>query len=272
MRKSFLLVLVIYYPLILFCQEYDKNKVDSILKEGFYLYKSEAASWAATDLLFRDEKDIQKDVRGYLSYITGDTVKTIFINGDTIPQIILTYYFDTTMKVSLYKKDIIQRSLNDLESRLISLRTDALDRINGDKTGFYRVYPKTSLNLIPLIGTNIGKVIVITGTQEDGVVPFGNDYVLYYRKDGLFLNQEKIHMSYVPTPTEYIKNTKILQAVHSHVLSDFISSTDICSVLLYSRFIKWNKLVVIGRKYTSIWNLNTNSLTILTTDEFSKSK
>lgn len=271
MRKLFLLVSIIIYPLIIFCQEYDKNKVDSILKEGFYLYKVEAASWAATDMLVSNEKDTQKNVRGYLSYITGDTVKTIFINEDNSPQIILTYCFDTTINVSFSKKDILQRPPDSLESRLISIRSDALKRINSDNTGFYKVYQKTSLNLIPLIGNNIDKVIVITGAQENGVVPFGNDYVLYYAKDENFLRKEKIHNSYIPMQTGD-NNKKVLQAVHSHVLNDYISSTDICSVLLYKRFITWNQLIVMGRNFTSIWDVQSNKLKIITTAEFINSK
>lgn len=271
MKKLILVVSTLLFPIILFSQEYDKTKVDSILKEGFYLYKSEAASWAATDLLLRNEKDIQKDVHGYISYISGDTVKTIFITGDTPPKIILTYYFDTTMKVSFCKQDKIQRSPTILENDLISIRNDALYRINGDNKGFYRVYPQTSLNLIPIIYSAINKVIVLTGPQENGVVPFGNDYVLYYAKNGDYIKQEKIHNSYIPTPAGN-KNKSVLQAVHSHVLNDYISSTDICSVLLYKRFITWNQLIVMGRNFTSIWDVQSNKLKIITTKEFINSK
>jgi hypothetical protein len=50
---------------------------EAILAEGLRLYQSERSSWVATDLLLATITD-RSQIGGYLSYIEGDSVRTIF--------------------------------------------------------------------------------------------------------------------------------------------------------------------------------------------------
>ena len=139
-------------------------------------------------------------------------------------------------------------------------------------TNFYKVPDKTSLNLIPILSPIFNKVIVITGPKESGILPVGNDYVLYYNQQGEFLKQSQIHKSYIPTPTsDKYKGNTILQTTHTHILSDFISSTDICNVLLFKEEIKWKDEIIMSQNYISIWNVRNNHLKVMTIDEYFKS-
>lgn len=243
------------------------STIDSIINEGFTLYRLERASWISTDYILNQNKILK--TKGYLSYISNDSIKTIYWDEQQSPRILFTFSFNKTLNINNAIIAQENRIPNDKENLLIKIREDALRRINQDYTGFYKVPPKTSLNLIPFISSNLNKVIVITGNTESGIVPIGNDYVIYYNQDGEFINQTQIHKSYIPTQTsDKFQGNTLTQSMHTHVVSEFISSTDICNVLLHKEEIKWKELIIFGKNYVSIWNIASSSLKIMTNNEF----
>lgn len=61
-------------------------------------------------------------------------------------------------------------------------------------------------------------------------------------------------------------------AMHNHLpeTGDFITATDVCTLMLYEKFAKWKTHNVISQKYVNIWNCETNELTVVATEAIEK--
>ena len=60
--------------------------------------------------------------------------------------------------------------------------------------------------------------------------------------------------------------------MHTHLpeTGDFITATDICTLMLYEKFAKWKSHNVISKKYLNIWNCETDQLTVIPMDTIEK--
>jgi len=135
------------------------------------------------------------------------------------------------------------------------------------------MYENTNLNLIPLINGKDKKVYVITGPKNSGVVIFGNDYLLTFNKRDELVSKKRLHNNIIPV--EYgdnQENQKIVSGVHSHLpeTGDFMTATDICTLMLYAKYAKWETYNVVSEKYLNIWNCETNELKVVTMDALRK--
>lgn len=236
-----------------------------IVEEGKRLYKSEMASWYGTDIFVAKYKEREK-IGGYLSYAENDTVtKCVFFSKDEKPMVIGTMTFDPSFSVETAQTDLGERELTTKELELYTIRKKALATINSDT--LFKRYQNTSLNLIPLISNGEKKVYVLTAPQKDGVVIFGNDYLLTFDDKNNLKDRKKIHKSLIPMEYE-----NSVSGIHSHVpeTGDFITATDICTLMLYEKFAKWEAHYVMSKKYVSIWNCKKDELFIMTTKAFEK--
>ena len=59
-------------------------------------------------------------------------------------------------------------------------------------------------------------------------------------------------------------------AVHSHMpeSGDYVTVTDICTLMLYSGLAGWDTYVVMSAKYMNLWNCKTNTLIVLPNTSF----
>jgi len=250
-----------------------KIKTDSIVKEGFELYKLETAAWISTDYLVLNDKKAVKKSGGYLSYISEDTIVTIYFDKQKTPKILVTFKFNSDLKLNESGVVKAEREPSEIEKYLINMRQDALDRINKNTEGLYQIPEMTSLNLIPVLTGSGNKIVVMTGSKVSGIVPIGNDYQLIYSKKGEFVRAEQIHRSYIPTGTsDKFRGYTVVTATHTHIINDIISSTDICNLLLFKDKIQWKEMLVMGKDYYSIWDVKNSSLSIKTAWEYSKEK
>ena len=111
----------------------------------------------------------------------------------------------------------------------------------------------------------------MTGPKVSNIVVIGNDYVLTYDKKNKFAKKEKIHNSMLKYPYKSDDSEdKMSATIHSHILSDYITSTDICTLLLYKDFIEWEKHYVVSKKYVSIFDLKTEQLIVITKEAWDK--
>ena len=140
-----------------------------------------------------------------------------------------------------------------------------MEVVYSDKKNFFSFYKNTSYNLIPLITSDERRVFIITGPGTEGTVIIGNDYLLKFNTKNKFKKKEKIHNSMLQFPYKSKDPKDTLSSTyHSHVLSDCISSTDICTLLLYKDFVEWKQQYVVSKKYVSIFDLRREILVILT--------
>ena len=248
-----------------------ETQTKSIVEEGKRLYKSEMASWYGTDVFLENFKDRSK-IGGYFSYADIDHTKCIFFSKDEKPKVIGTISFDSTYNVQTAKTDLLEREFSTFEFDLYLIRSVALKTINSDT--LFKTYKNTNLNLIPLISHNEKKVYILTGPQNNGVIIFGNDYLLNFNDKNELLSKKQLHRNIISTnfgeKSEYANET--LGGMHTHLpeTGDFITATDICTLMLYEKFAKWKQYNIISANYFSIWNCETDELTTITKEAMDK--
>ncbi len=244
-----------------------EKETAKIVEEGKMLYKSEMASWYGSDI-FMEKYSEKEKIGGYLSYTENEISTCIFFSKGENPKVLGTIDFDATFKIETAKTNLVERELTENEFVLYKMRTEALRIINSDT--LYKTYKNSNLNLIPIIINKEKKVFVLTGPKNNGVMLFGNDYLLTFDKNNKLLKQKKLHNSLIPI--EFGDKKEIEASIHSHVLDDLITSTDVCTLMLYGKFAKIKTHYVMSKKYVSIWDCKNETLTVMTREAFEKIK
>ena len=252
-------------------QDNPTKEAAPIVAEGKMLYKSEMASWYGTDLFLENYKD-QNNIGGYFSYMEGTQAKCIFFSRTDMPKVIGTIIFDSTYSTRSATISLAERAFTERENDLYVIRKLALAEVNADT--LFKAYPNTSLNLIPLIHENEKKVYVLTGPKEHGVVIFGNDYLLTFDQENKLSGKKQLHKNIIPVQygTNDGQEGTAIGAVHSHLpeTGQFITATDICTLMLYKKFAKWKQHMVVSEKYMNIWNCETDELTVIPRETIEK--
>ncbi len=244
---------------------------DSILNQGLTLYRTEKASWVATDLLLRDFPELKSQVRGYVSYIDSNNVITVF-HGKKPDNILLKFIFDSLPSPEKYAVKTRETATN-FEKKLIRMRQYALEILSNDTENFFDFYQNTSFNLIPIISKNERKVYILTGPKTPGFVLFGNDYLLTFSENNELVSKEKLHNTLIALPVGSDEdNTVLKMTMHSHVKTPYITETDICTMLLYKNFVQWKTHTVISEKFASIFDLENETLQIIPIEAWEKSQ
>lgn len=237
------------------------KEAEKILAEGKLLFRLEKGSWYGTDDMLA-RFDTKKDsVGGYLSYETTENkISTIFFSRFDSNRILIRYEFDSIPKPKPIKIDTLNHRATGLEKSLIAIRQDARDKTYSNEDGFFSFYENTSLNFIPVINEKQRSVFVLTGPQVSGIVLIGNDYKLNYTEKNEFKDKEKIHNSILEFPYKSEEMKTTVSTYHSHVVTEYISSTDICTLLLYKNYVDWSQHIVMSEKEVSIFDLEKESL------------
>jgi hypothetical protein len=261
MKKTLFLFISLTFCIVTFGQDKFAKKTSVIVEEGRKLYKSEMASWYGTDIFLEKYIDHKENIGGYFSYTENDTSICVFFAKGNIPSVIGTMSFDSTYNILTARTDLTERTFTSKELELYIIRKKALEAINDDT--LFKTFNNTNLNLIPIIDKEGKRVYVLTGPQKNGVVIFGNDYLLTFDKNNL-VKKRCLHKNIIPI--EYSKDEEDVITFHTHLSSsgNFITATDICTLLLYEKFAKWKQHIVMSKKYVSIWDCKTERLLVLT--------
>jgi hypothetical protein len=242
-----------------------------IVDEGKRLYKSEMASWYGTDIFVENYKE-RANIGGYFSYTENETSKCIFFSKADTPKVIGTISFDSTYNTKTAKTEIFEREFTKLESDLYTIRKIALVTINSDT--LFKTYKNTNLNLVPLIDNNEKKVYVLTGPEQNGVVIFGNDYLLMFDTANNLVTKKPLHKNIITINygSKELEGKEIEGTIHTHLpeTGDFITATDICTLMLYEKFTKWKQHNVVSKNYLNIWNCLTDELVVIPMETIDK--
>jgi hypothetical protein len=255
--------LILLLSLISVTASFSQNKeTERILEEGKLLFRLEKGSWYGTDDMLARFETKKDSVGGYLSYETDNSqINTIFFSKFESDKILVRYSFDSLPKVKPIKIDTTNNIASELEKNLILIRQDAKDRASSNEDEFFTYYENTALNFIPVIKGNERNVFVLTGPQVSDLVLIGNDYKLSYDKKNKFDKKMKIHNSILQFPyNSGDKENKMVETFHSHIVTEYISSTDICTLLLYKNYVEWNKHIVMNKKEVSIFDMEKETL------------
>ncbi len=95
---------------------------------------------------------------------------------------------------------------------------------------------------------------------------FGNDYLLTFDKNNRLITKKRLHNNIIPI--EYGNpedGEEAAMTMHSHLpeTGDFITATDICTLMLYQKFTKWKMHSVVSSKYLNIWSCEAEQLNII---------
>lgn len=276
MKKLLLLkLLILLLSISVLSQGIDNTNIEKITKEivdeGKRIYKLELASWHGTDTFLNSYKD-QNNIGGYFSYVNNDTVKCIFFSREPVPGVIGTILFDTTFNPQKTICNLSKRNFTANELELYTIRTNALKEIVKDT--LYKFYEDMSINLVPLISPNERVVYALTGPKKNDVIIFGNDLLIKLNDSNKVIMIQKLHQNIIPINYNYEKNKEDIEIVtyhnHNKETSDFITPTDICTLMLYAKLTNWKTHIVISKNYVNVWNCQLKRLTILTKDEFKR--
>lgn len=205
------------------------------------------------------------NIGGYFSYTEDDVSKCIFFDSTKDPKVIGTISFDSTYNIKTAKTDLTERKFSATESDLYFIRLATLDLVKSDT--LFRHYNKTSLNLVPLINGDEKKVYILTASSENGVIIFGNDYLLTFGNDNKLTGKKRLHLSLIAMnygePDK--EGKEVFGAMHTHLpeTGDFMTATDICTLMLYEKFTKWKQHNVVSENYLNIWNCLSHQLTVV---------
>jgi len=255
---------MLLYSISLPAQDNPTERAQPIVIEGKQLYKSEMASWYGTDVFLEMYKD-KTNIGGYFSYTESNKSSCIFFSKATNPKVIGSVEFDNTYNVKTARTDLNEREFTKTEMDLYFIRQNALATINIDT--IFKTYNNTNLNLIPLISNNQRKVYVLTGPQKSGVVIFGNDYLLTFDSDNKLISTKQLHKNIMPM--QYggkVEDGKVIEGtIHSHQpeTGEFITATDICTLMLYEKAAKWKQHNVVSKEYLNVWNCLTDELVVV---------
>lgn len=232
-----------------------------IVAEGKRLYRSEMASWYGTDLFLEKYSD-RSNIGGYFSYSEGAVSTCIFFNRAEAPRVIGTISFDSSYNLKTATVNLEERGFNAYEADLYQIRRAAQQAIPGDT--LFHHYENANLNLIPLIDGERRVVYLLTGPKKSGYVIFGNDYLLQFDSNNRLTSKKGLHRNIITSP--YAKQGAQVAGMHSHrpETGDFITATDICTLMLYARFAGWEQYNVVSEKYVNIWNCRSNELVVIT--------
>lgn len=245
----------------------DPAVYNAIVEEGKMLYRNEVASWYGTDLFMEQLGHKRDQIGGYISYPDGEQTRCIFFNRAENISVIASFTFDADLSKKTAVTDTVLRKLNTSEETLYQMRQKALEIVPEDS--LFLFYNNTNYNFIPLVHNGERKVYILTAPQVDGLIVLGNDYLLTYDEQNNLKEKRKIHSTILVFETGDKNN---VGAMHSHLSStgDYITATDICTLMLYARFAGWETHTVVGEKYISLWDCSTNSLTVVDAKSFGK--
>ncbi|AFD07872.1 hypothetical protein [Solitalea canadensis] len=248
----------------------DKKVTSAIVDEGKALYRSEMASWYGTDIFFENFKDKTANFGGYFSYDEENITKCVFVSKGEKPTVLATISFDSTFSVENAKVIGKDRALSSREQQYFALRKKAIETLDADT--LFKSYSNTSLNLIPLIRNGQKKVFILTGPKVNGVVIFGNDYLISFDENNKVTEKKSLHKNIIPINFKPDEEHNVELSMHSHLpeTGDYITSTDICTLMLYGNFAKWKQHLVMSKKYISIWDCSKNELNVITKEAWDK--
>lgn len=267
MNKALIVILTV----ALGTSSYGQSKEESeILKEGTRLYETEMASWYGTDLFLAKFAEKRQNTGGYFSYLADNQAVCVFFSRGDNPKIIGTFRFDSTYNVNTAIVDGTERELTRQEIELLTIRQAALAEFGTDT--LFKTYKDMNPNFIPLNDENGKRVYILTGPQKQGIVVFGNDYLITFDSENRVKDKRRLHKNILSIEYGKHEGRIVLATMHTHLpeTGDLITATDVCTLMLYGKYARWEKHYVMSQKYVSIWDCTNNELTVITKKAWDK--
>lgn len=241
--------------------ELEKQRQD-LLEESGKLYRSERASWLASDILMEKYANTS-NIGGYVSYELGDKMTSIFVSKGEKPNVLFEVSFPSE-NVSTKKARVSQkeRAMTDVESSFFKLRNAGMELIYSDTT--IKWYKNTNFNVVPLIDKEKGlRVYAICASTKQELFCLGNDYLFVFDENYKLTNKKSLHKNILVF--ELNKKENVVGAMHNHSdeSGQLPSPTDMCSLQLYAELTGMETHMVLSAAYQSIIKCSSGQLTVI---------
>lgn len=254
----------------LFAQIETKKIADSIIAEAKEIYRSEMASWYGSEIFEEKFKQQRQNTGGHFSYKVSPTqTNCVFFSTADDPKVLATIVFDSSYISAKAQIDSKQRDFTLVEKDLYTLQKAAIHEVKV--TTFFKEHKNTNFNFVPLIENGQKKVYILTSVKDDRSIIFGSDYLVTFNSANKLISKKQLHANFVLVKYDKATDKPTITA-HRHLspYSDFMTSTDICTLMLYEKFIKWEKHMVVSKDWTSTWDCQANTLIIKKSDTWNK--
>lgn len=261
MKSNIIIILSFLFTTTAFAQSKEEKE---ILKEGDKLYRSEMASWYGTDIFLEKFGDRKENAGGYFSYTENNRSICVFFSNNETPKILATFTFDSTYNVNTAIIDGQERALTQQETDLLTIRQIALTQLSTDT--LFKRYQNMNPNLVPLSDEKGKRVYILTGPQKQGIVVFGNDYLLTFNDANKLKEKKQLHKNIIAIEYGKKDGKTVIATMHSHLpeTGDLITATDICTLKLYGKYAQWGQHYVISQENVSIWDCHKQALLVMT--------
>lgn len=228
MKKFLILLSTVFVATITFAQNEKVAAIlDSIKNEADIMYQYEKSVWVSLDKVM-DDDDLRVSYGGYVVWHSNDTICVTYTDK-TQQTCIARYRFKNTNPGAPINFETNNKTFSALEKELISIKAKLIDQANKSK---YELTIPNGYNPNYILIKQAGgyKLYVIMGTQREGSIPQGNDYLFWADGTGKITNWKKFHSVLVP-----IQVNKVASATHSHLkTTPYITATEICTFRLYA--------------------------------------
>lgn len=248
--------------------EFKKISTD-ILNEGKNLYLLEQSAWIASDS--SENKIVKEDITGFISLFDKDIIKVLFYNkiNEDEYSVIQTFKFSNSIELNYIGYDDHIRSPNNDELYFIQIKEGTYDLLDNFDM-LFKEYENTGFNISIFEEDGIFKIFIMSGAQKYGILPLGNDLEFKCnKKEPIIEFVRKIHTRYIPINlNNETDNTKATVHYHADQSSKFISSTDICTILLYKNMTDIKKHIVVSDEFISVFNSEKLTLEITKKEDY----
>lgn len=269
MKPILILFLSCFFTVAVWGQNQLPNtNIDEITDIGKALYRSEMTSWLGTDAFMANFKSLRAKTGGYFSYEKDSMLHCIFYSKDSISKVLCVISFDRNFSSNVSQLDQIERPFTTEEQDYYELRKAAQKALLTDT--IFKFYENTNPNIVPLIRNGVKSVYVLTGPKSDNVVIIGNDYLLSFNQHNELQGIKKLHKNIIPI--SYTNSDSASVTMHSHLpeTGDYITPTDICTLMLYEKAAKWEQHIVMSKNHVTIWDCKNNRAAALTREAWEK--
>lgn len=240
-------------------------ETDAIVAEGIEMFHLELASWQATDLVLASFTELGSDA--YFSYRDRDSLRTIYYREDHPDAVVGEVAFDSLADIASQRLQWRGRPSTAHEQSLMRMRANMLALCRSDKKGYFRVYDNVGINIVLLPGAH-PVAYMLTAPTEPGVVLIGNDYKFEFDGAGKVTRYKRLHEDLRSIPTA--DDAEASAHAHEKGESPYMTSTDICTMLLYGQNTTWHQHLAVHPKYVSFWNLDKRTLVVITSKAWNR--
>jgi hypothetical protein len=264
MKKLFFTLLSVLMIGNAMAQDKLQDEVKPVITEGKAIYELEMANRVGNNL-FKSSYKGKEVVAGFVSYPSNENIVTVFYSAGEKPKALGSIVFDKSFEADASKMELGTRDLTPAESELMKLNIKA-SNLTQDAEAF-TLPSGAKFDLVPMISANTRKVFVLTESTKEGIVIFGNDYLLTFDSKLNVTDKKSLHKNMAAV--EYDKDAGTANdkgSTHTHLAQEgeMVTATDIATLFLYEKSTKWSQHTFISENYIFFWNYGTHDLQVIT--------